>query len=536
MIEDDRNANESLPVSELPSPLAPERYLSYSIQRKIIGFNVTGDTIVFKRNDFDATQLQTDAFYQAMVKGKINAEYFSKMLRFIPDGLGDDDRLARHSRLNLRLSQDEAMRQVMAELMGMANKDDLGPTDISRFLHYYPTPIESTPLVEEYTESVREDIKDPLIVYAYEEITRDILDSIYGERFSYFQNLKFMRDKAQSKASNKKPLRISEPSKSRKILKGAPKVALGTTIGLTTLWGGVNIATDIINDGQINGPLATTGEPRRGETEVENATEEKYGIEILDIREAYGRVRLPFNPYNTEQFGNRPPTRWEEDQIKLLDELLSDLPEYFYKPHDDKLEFTMTDYGEGCPCAGTFRENVPNILSALITLDYDSFQRSDRDRAFKLLTHELAHRVDIDLRERGLGNKAVDILGFETFEEARNHFMPILKEKHDGGDIDTNMHHELNYGFMGIKNEGLNRPSEFIAELAEIYVGGRGEFMGMASLFGEDKTNSFYEFMRDNVFEGREYAVSEEAESDSKPVIKHDKKTVKKTQKKKNDQ
>src|SRR3990167_8623662 len=55
-------------------------------------------------------------------------------------------------------------------------------------------------------------------------------------------------------------------------------------------------------------PIGETASSRQ-ETDLENSVEDKYGIEILDIREAYDRLGWEFNIYDENEFGNHIPTR-----------------------------------------------------------------------------------------------------------------------------------------------------------------------------------------------------------------------------------
>jgi len=494
-----------------PSPLSPETYKSYSVQRKIIGFYATGgDSIVFKRNDFEATQKQTKDFEEAIAHRRFGADELSDMLQLIPDGLNGEDKFKNYSEFCKKLSQDEVMQQIMATLSGVEDTKDLDPGDIANFLYDNLTPVEVSDKLDKLFEYIRKEFSDPEMVLAYEEISRDLLVNLYKDRFIYYQNFRLLHDKVFQDLAIKNPLRLSKSSTSRRVLGRAPSLALGSIVGFSSVWGAAHLARDYLQDGRIDGPF----EPQivhstRQETEKENETEKKYDIEILDVREAFNKLGKDFNIYDKNALGRNPPSWWSEEQIILLDEYLSRLPHYFYEPlGDEKLSFALTDYGEECPCAGTYHENQPNLSSSMVFLSDGSFIRQSDEWSFKLLTHELMHRVDIDLSERKLGEKATEMLGFDDFVKAREHFMPLLNQGLDNGNINASMHHDLNYGFMGINNNGLSRPTEFIAKLGEIYVGGKEEFMEMARLFGREKTENLYEFVKNEIFEGKEYGSS----------------------------
>lgn len=504
--------NESPHLQEPISPLSPEAYRDYSVQRKMVGYFSTGDTIVFKQSDFDATQAQATVYSKDLKDGKISAERVSEMLKFLPDGFSEYDPLVSSARFAMELSQDYLMGSQMAFLAGK-RYEDLAPADIAKFFEKYPTPVELGDKLEEYVQSYENAFSDPESKLEASLAARRLLDALYGERQVYYQNYRLMLDRAQEGSLKKKPLVLKKPSRSKKVAGILPSVALG----IATTYGGTSIAVDFMKDGRVDGPFAGETYRDREESQLENTVEEKFEIEILDVREAFRKRGWNFDIYNKEVLGNHPPTRWSEDQIQLLSKLLSKLPSSFYGPQGEVLNFSLTDYGENCPCAGTFHENFPNMRSAMVMLSDSNFRTENEDWAFRLLTHELAHRVDIDVLDKALWPKVNNILGFDNFSEARAKYFPKLEEvSRSIPGLDSTMA-RLNYGFMGIDKNGLNDPTELIAVLAEIYVGGPDEFKQIGAFLGEEVSDNLYILIKNEMFGGKVY-VPEEIISDSPEV------------------
>lgn len=489
---------EQKPLKDLPTPLKPESYRDFSVQRKIIGFFVTGgDTIVFKQPDFDATQNQATSFSSDLAHSKYKVNDVSHMLELLPDGLGaGTERKFNLYNTAMLLEKDVHIAEAMSKLIGKASSE-ISIGDIEQYLANNPSPIEANKTLEKWVNSLRDDSS----LREFEAGGARLLDQLYGERQVYWQNFRLMMNKANSKTNEKGRLK-PQSSRIKKLTKKAASLAISASLGT----GPIYMIQDAIRDGRVDGPWAVDEvSTSRKETEQENLIEQKYGIEILDIREAFRVLGINFDIYDENQLGDRPPTRWSEDQIKLLDELLSKLPPNFYTPKGEALNFSLTDYGKECPCAGTFHENRPNLRHALVLLSDANFRRDKGDWPIHLLTHELAHRVDIDVLDGKLWPKVNEILELDSFSEAKDKYVPKLGEVEKAIEGLDSIKSKLNYGFLGIDNQGKNEPTEFIAVLAEIYIDGPEEFAKIGEFLGTDRTQKLYELLKMEMFEGMEY-------------------------------
>jgi len=499
---------ESILPSPEPSPLSPESYESQQVQWEIIGYLQTKEPKILGSGFYIATELQHQDFQAGLIEGRYPASELDTMMMQIQDPFDGDEGQANYTRFANQISDSQEKERIILEFMG-GEREHLTPADIARYLINFPTPQDVDDGLEKFLSNTEKGLGTDARVNA-EEALKMFMDGVYGDRFKYWQNFKLMFGEA---LDENKPGEVDKVKSriGRKVAKRMAKIALAGSV----MVGGVQLGYGYGYQQAESeyGDAAVT----RVESELENETENKYGIEILDVREGYKHLGTDFNVYDQKELGNHPPTKWSEDQIKLLNELLARFPEKFYKPNGEtKLNFSLTDYGEDCPCAGTFHEKD------MIFLSDGNFQRDNGTWPFELLAHELAHRMDIDVLQEKLWPKVNEILGFSTFKEAREHYSPMLTEAALIDKSLSEMHHRFNYGFNGIRNTGLDNPTEFIAIMVETYVGGKDKFMETKVFLGEKKAEELYDLVKNEMFDGMEFESTEKVDVEDVPTQQSD--------------
>lgn len=236
----------------------------------------------------------------------------------------------------------------------------------------------------------------------------------------------------------------------------------------------------------------------RAETDLENQIEERYGIEILDLREAYEYLNEPFDLNDKNEFGDDPPAEWPPRKIEFLGDLIARFPEKLVRPVEgESLKFALTDFGLNCSCEASHQ-------SGLILLSNEDFKSRNSIESFKTLSHELSHWDDYKLGN-SLWPKAMEILGYPTFEQAGEHFLPKIERAYQEDKIPFDIYFNFNYAFKGLDNSGLSDPSELIGELGETYSGGNSYFMQLRYIFGKNRATQFYDLAKNEIFYGWEY-------------------------------
>jgi hypothetical protein len=257
--------------------------------------------------------------------------------------------------------------------------------------------------------------------------------------------------------------------------------------------------TVIANNESDQTPIPTANEAPETERSIyEKEIEDKYGIELLNQREGYERIGKEYDEENEELMGHRPVVRWSMNQLINIDEAISQFPPDFFPEVDGKkFAISLWDYPESENWGG-----LAHWPHNMISLGENTFESGTN---LGTLAHEGAHIKDLLVNNGDLGKKVTEIIGYDSFKDARLYFKPILEEYYANKLINSDTYHELNYGFMGYEGRGIDDPVEFIAVLASKYTKGLEEFNDLIKLFGEERTRDLYDFIKKEVFNGREY-------------------------------
>lgn len=527
----ERQTGQEAPAQEVPTPLSPEAYRDHTIQTRIIRYLHTEDSGALDGTVDLLKQFQVDDFNQAVRENRFKPAQRREMLMQIKSPIeGEGPQVqANLDRLVQEFSNSGERERVILDFFGR-QAEHLSQKDLRMYIINFPTPMDVEGDMERTLNGAGEVGSEARI--KAEEALKLFMDGVYGDRFKFYQNYD---DLVSNAYKVDKPKEVPRMRKKR--------VGTVAKVGLAAAIGAGAISTALANGGGFAGtgrkgyspeadpsssPSSTlfmtsspdqsieitletspsfeptpaiTPEPTRMETDLENQIEEKYGIQILDTHEAYDFLGLDFNAYEKNDLGDRPLAEWSPSQIKLLGKLLSRLPEKFYASDasGEDLKFAVIQFGDDCKCSGSFR------MEGLVFLSEESFKPGvDRLETLRLLAHELTHRIDYDILQNSLWPKINEMLGFSSFEEARKHYVPKLEDFKDKPGYED-MYYNFNYAFNGMDGGELNDPSEFLAELSEFYVQGKDVFMKIKSFLGKEKANEFYDFVKDELFDGIEY-------------------------------
>lgn len=244
---------------------------------------------------------------------------------------------------------------------------------------------------------------------------------------------------------------------------------------------------------------------KRTESGLEQDIESRMGVEILSLNEAVD----VFGKTSAEKVDK--DLIFNKDQLEMLNELLPLLPKRFTAPYNDKkLNIADVKIGfipgmkRGAYSRPTGFPSFDDRPVMLLVGEY--FQPERKGMLLRLLAHELTHRVDGELTEGNILQKEVlDVLGYANFTDFRDSVLPILDEVPPDSNEATGIRDWLGYGLKGMENRGMATPVEFLGVLGGIYIGGRQDFDQMSVWFGKETTDRLYDFVKDRIFDGREY-------------------------------
>lgn len=234
--------------------------------------------------------------------------------------------------------------------------------------------------------------------------------------------------------------------------------------------------------------------------------ENRLGIQLITLPEAYKALGKKFDPGNTAEFGNLLPMRWDHERAAMVETFFPSLPEFFREKdgHGNRLMMTLTNFGDNCSCAGEYHPT-----DNLIKLDFDNFQPGDQRQAFELLTHESVHRM------QDMGYSRLDEYIKKIFHRDVKKFCTETVAWLDTQKATTPdeqfVFDNLRYGvqdLLGIKerNAPRDKTNELESSLAELYVHGNDFFVnGLTTAFGQKNAQALYEYLRDYIFGGKEY-------------------------------
>jgi len=233
------------------------------------------------------------------------------------------------------------------------------------------------------------------------------------------------------------------------------------------------------------------------------------------------------------------PISWNETNLKILQETLENLPDYFYKPflvkiEDDGLVSGQKEIEQGLKIQ-LVTSSLPPGKNSIVGLfeggniySETSDKDAETDRIFILtdtsdpsgknfitgvLTHELVHRA-FDKNYDTYTQDIYNILNLKTKTDFNNlmnkqkDLMAVIKglpkaiwqdRSIAGGII------RQSYKYDCLDDEKLNA-NEFTAVMSQFYIQGEGNFTATYEpLFGKVKTQELYNFMKNKIFMGKEY-------------------------------
>lgn len=198
------------------------------------------------------------------------------------------------------------------------------------------------------------------------------------------------------------------------------RVLRNTLLAAVFLRGAGGLIADAYNQTPLDSPIRPTlmgGIDPIPNNPVEASiaeVEQKYGIDILTQKQAYSILGLKYDENDPRSVGNRPPIRWSQEQVDLLDQILSHAPPEFYKQWGrNKLGIFIGDFGTDCACSGITAKTLTGDR-ILIGIQADTMRASDKEDTFSTVIHELVHRYD-DFTKQSTWSEIKTILGDQSY-------------------------------------------------------------------------------------------------------------------------
>ena len=228
-------------------------------------------------------------------------------------------------------------------------------------------------------------------------------------------------------------------------------------------------------------------------------------------------VQRIFDVRLTEQ----PNTTWTDERVLIVGEHLSHLPQAMYAPRGDipmDIELQPASSGqEAICCAGSY-----NTASAKIHYVDKDIRPEYPSLVADTQTHEVGHYRSFSLNSLPQillqGSIGVD---FDEFSAEVNSNMseefkrfPVFQT---ADSIPQHIMRELQYGVTNI--------DELIAVLCEIYTWGKSAFSEISQWVGDVRAQQFYEIVRTQMFDEKEYKSHAEIEgklkfdSSGRPIV-----------------
>jgi hypothetical protein len=255
------------------------------------------------------------------------------------------------------------------------------------------------------------------------------------------------------------------------------------------------------------------------------AIEAKYNINIFTVQEARAYAHQNFSPQTVKDMGidsyKDTKVGFSDEQLSLLDEMLSYMPKHFYEPVDGQ-KFGIILRGDDFTFAGE-----SNNGTRMICIGKDGVNPSDRNGTFSLLIHEGTHGLDATSNYFIWAN-VKDILKGSSFADL-NDFDAYFASKQGLPSDYARFRDDQKAALATFSSFLLGQSlSEGIAGLSQLYVRGRVEFINAvgplsdnggyesadASIQIEDpnilaqkytKATALYDLYKQMFFEGKEY-------------------------------
>lgn len=349
-----------------------------------------------------------------------------------------------------------------------------------------------------------------------------------------------------------------KPTAPRRKLGGFMSILAKTTLAIMSVKAGLTIGDKIVEANQpqsdktpsaptvtfppsenpsgieVSVPVSSpNSEPNERQISKE-AIEQKFGIRLLTMEEAFLEMGRDYDVNNPEKVGLRPPVRWSDNDLIVLDELLSQTPKSLYEELDGKkFGIFIGDFGTDCGCGGAYYPKT-GILGLS-----GSFNPDNKDGDMSLLIHETTHRYD-ELTNYMLWPKLRDILAeqkyldLEEFQfvgrkdpDSERAFYDYLSQVNvDGikpddviGAISTLSSLAPNQGFVegvaGISQRYVTGRERFMRSFGPLLDNGGYESANKQNLSSKQlvtaypKTEQLYNLYKNEVFKGKEYTGKE---------------------------
>lgn len=239
----------------------------------------------------------------------------------------------------------------------------------------------------------------------------------------------------------------------------------------------------------------------------EEEIEKKYNIRLVGTKEARRIV-------HTERFDAIPgDAEWDQEQLSMIDKCLSVLPNEFIEPMNDnpihislignKREANELVFNEMGGTVDTF--TVP-----MVALNQNNFTKYANRDPLEVLTHEFIHLKNTgkDWQEIPAIN---EIFGGD-FKDKKDEIKAMFIEasgfesREGESSYDRDMRYDLTRSFVqsAFQSDFAN---EFIAYLGQFYIHGKEHFLPtFTRILGDERTQALYEYAKNNLFYGKEYA------------------------------
>jgi len=260
--------------------------------------------------------------------------------------------------------------------------------------------------------------------------------------------------------------------------------------------------------------------------------EKQFNISIVGTEENPSIIQSEFG-------ADARPISWNETNLKILQETLENLPDYFYKPVLTKIEDGSSvsgqkeiEHGLKIQLVTSSMPPGKNSIEGLFEAGKIYSETSDKDaktdrifirtQAFTssgknfitgVLTHELVHRA-FDKNYNSYTQDIYNILNvktktdFNNLMNKQNDLMAVIKDLpktiwQDRSIFGGIIRQSYKYDCLDYEKTNTN---ELTAVMSQFYIQGEETFTATYDpLFGKTKTQELYDFMKNKVFMGKEY-------------------------------
>jgi hypothetical protein len=251
---------------------------------------------------------------------------------------------------------------------------------------------------------------------------------------------------------------------------------------------------------------------------VAKAFEERYNVRL--ITRALNEDRRLINPGPD---GRDLVVEWDDERIRVLDETFRLVPETFYRGRTDRRSgeplyvhlglLRQVDQARGFAIAAEMRPYFST--DPVVIFLVGSFPVTARGRAYarSVIIHELTHKVS-NLERRDSYEAFFRPTGMRTQADLNRVYASILTRDRNGRPTfeSASAYGAFNpeeHGAVASEHYFLGREVFFdgLAPNAAPELGVLGEmgYYGYARFLGEEQTAIFYEALKTNLYEGREY-------------------------------